>query len=186
MRRLAGLLFLIIVVGAHAQQGSTSLTERSQASARGVLDRAVNALGGHAALQAIRAVRYQYEGQSWERLQMPESSPPYEANTQQQTVLLDLVNNRLRVDQRATAPGYEIHSSVVLEQGSGTNYNHRTRTASPATASQQHAIYYRRVPQLLLREALSSESTLRYLGRDEVAGKSHDVITFVTSRSEQI
>lgn len=186
MRRIAGLLFLIIMFGAHAQEGSVSLTERSQASARGVLDRAVNALGGSAALQAIRTVRYHYEGQSWERLQMPNPSPPYEADTQQQTVVLDLANNRLRVDQRATAPGYEIYSSVVLNQGSGTNYNHRTKTASPISAGPLHAVYYRRVPQLLLREALSSADTLRYLGRDEVAGKAQDVITFVTSRTEQI
>jgi glyoxylase-like metal-dependent hydrolase (beta-lactamase superfamily II) len=151
-----------------------------------VLDRAANALGGSAALQAIRTVRYRYEGQSWERLQLPSPSPPYEANTQQQIVVLDLTNNRLRVDQRATAPGYEINSSVVFDQGSGTNYNHRTRTGSPATAGPFHAVYYRRVPQLLLREALSSADTLRHLGRDEIAGKAQDVITFVTSRAEQI
>ncbi len=186
MRRTAGLLLLFVIVAAHAQESPATLTERSQTSARGVLDRAVNALGGSAALQAIRAVRYRYEGQSWERLQMPTPLPPHEANTQQQTVLLDLMNDRLRVDQRATAPGYEVHSSVVLAQGSGTNYNHRTRTASPTSASELHAVYYRRVPQILLREALDSVKTLRYLGREEVVGKSQDVISFVTSRTEQI
>jgi hypothetical protein len=73
-----------------------TLAERSQATARTVLDRAVAAIGGAEALRTIEVVRLQLQGENWPRLQMPTAAPPFAAGTQQETLLVDFKNNRLR------------------------------------------------------------------------------------------
>jgi glyoxylase-like metal-dependent hydrolase (beta-lactamase superfamily II) len=191
MRSLTLLLVLTLSISAHAESTTNpeTLTERSQARAREVLDRAVTALGGAALLKSISAVRYQHEGESWERLQMATPLPPYEATRQQHAALLDLDDNRVRIDMRTRSTGADIHASVVVIAGSGTYYNHRTRSAAPMVASvanQYSTPFHRRLPQLLLRQALDNASTLRHLGRDDGGGKPQEVIAFVTPRGEQV
>ena len=105
MLRKATALLLLAACAVHAQTNNQTnnpetLAERSQATARAVLDRAVAAIGGAEALRSIEVVRLQLEGENWPRLQMPTAAPPFEAGTQQETLLLDLKNNRLRLEQR--------------------------------------------------------------------------------------
>ena len=191
MRSLIALLMLAAAVCVQAQDRGNpeTLTERSQAKAREVLDRAATALGGAALLDAIHAVRYQHEGQSWERLQMATPLPPFDATTQQHTAVLDLEGNRVRIDMRNSSAGAEINATIVVIAGSGSYYNHRTRSVAPMPGSQiglYSSAYYRRLPQLLLRQARDNASTLRHLGRDDNAGKPQEVVAFVSARGEQV
>jgi glyoxylase-like metal-dependent hydrolase (beta-lactamase superfamily II) len=191
MRAVTPVLLLSMIGSVQAQQTQNpeTLTERSQASARAVLDRAIQALGGTASLRSIEAVRYHFEGQTWTRLQMPTPAAPFEADTQEQTVLLDLDNNRMRADQRDINAGVETYGTVVMNAGTTVNYNHRSRAVLPMAAAlgtQQFGAHTRRLPQLLLRQALDNIGTLRHLGREDFAGKPHEVITFVTPQSEQV
>lgn len=191
MRLLAALFVLGLAVSVRAEEASNpeTLTERSQASARAVLDGAVSAMGGATLLKSIRAVRYQHEGESWERLQMPTPLPPFEANAQQQTALLDLDNSRVRIDMRNRSAAADVNASIVAVAGTGSYYNHRTRSVTPMSAAQVNqysGAFYRRLPQLLLQQALSNASTLRHLGHEESGGKPQEVLTFVTPRGEQV
>jgi hypothetical protein len=79
---LGALLLASFAAGA---QNVETLTERSQARARAVLDKAVEAVGGAEALQAIEAVELRLEGQTWTRLQMPTPEPPFEPGTLRNT-----------------------------------------------------------------------------------------------------
>jgi hypothetical protein len=65
----------------------------------------VAAIGGAEALRSIEVVRLRLEGETWPRLQMPTASPPFEAGTQQETLLLDLKNNRLKLEQKVSGAG---------------------------------------------------------------------------------
>jgi glyoxylase-like metal-dependent hydrolase (beta-lactamase superfamily II) len=171
-------------------QNPETLAEQSQAKARAVLDRAVDAIGGAEALRAIETVRLQLEGETWPRLQMTTPTPPFEAGTLQETLLLDFKNSSMRLDQRGTGAGFENHNTIVIRSGEGANYDHRAHTITPipgAQSSQQQFVqYYRRLPNLLLRQAIDRTNTLRHLGQDTLDGRKQDVFTFVMPDTQQV
>ncbi len=189
MMRKAIVLCLTAATVAAAENTET-LTERSQEQARAVLDRAVEALGGAEALRAIKVVRLRLDGETWPRLQMPTASPPFEGGKLKETLLVDLEENRLRLEQQASGAGFEGHNTIVIKSGEGTNYDHRARsaTAIPVAQSsqQQFTQYYRRLPNLILQQALNRTNTLRYLGKDTFEGRPHEVFTFVMPDTQQV
>ena len=70
MLRKATALVLLAACTVHAYTNANNpetLAERSQATARGVLDRAVAAIGGAEALRSIDVVGLQLEGGTWPR-----------------------------------------------------------------------------------------------------------------------
>jgi len=170
--------------------GKPTLTEESQVHARKVVDSAVTALGGASALQSIDFVKLQLQGDVWPRLQMTTPNPPFEPTRFQETLLLDLKENRLVLEQMNSGAGFDGHNTIVIHDGEGTTYDHRARTATPIPAAQanqqQFVQYYRRLPQLILRQALERENTLRYLGRDTFEGRRQDVVTFVMADAQQV
>src|SRR5262245_13089996 len=110
--KLAAFLLVMSSVAYAEDQPATganpeTASERSQASARAVLDRAVDAMGGAGALRAIDSVRLRLEGNTWPRLQMTTSTPPYESGTLQETLVLDLKNSRMLLEQRGAGQGFE-------------------------------------------------------------------------------
>jgi glyoxylase-like metal-dependent hydrolase (beta-lactamase superfamily II) len=182
-------LILAVAFAAHADNPET-LTERSQANARAVLDRAVEALGGAEALRSIDVVRLRLDGETWPRLQMPTASAPFEAGRLQETLLIDFKNSRMKLEQRASGAGFEGDNTVVIKSGEGVNYDNRARTITPipvAQSNQQQFVqYYRRLPNLLLRQALDRTNTLRSLGQDVFEGRPQDVFTFVMPDTQQV
>jgi glyoxylase-like metal-dependent hydrolase (beta-lactamase superfamily II) len=195
MLRKGTALLLLAACSVHAQTNAQTnnpetLAERSQATARAVLDRAVAALGGAEGLRSIDVVRLRLEGENWPRLQMPTASPPFEGGKQQETLLLDLKNNRLKLDQKVSGAGFDGDNTIVIRSGQGANYDNRAHTITPipvAQSSQQQFVQYnRRVPHLLLRQALDRETSLRSLGQDTFEGRPHDVFTFVMADTQQV
>jgi len=167
-----------------------TLAERSQARARKIVDAAVTAIGGAEALQGIEVVKLQLQGEVWPRLQMPTPNPPFEASQFQESLVLDMKDNRLVLEQRNSGAGSEGHNTIVIKAGEGTNFDHRARTATPIPAAQtsqpQFVQYYRRLPHLILRQALERANTLRYLGEDSFEGRRQQVVTFVMADTQQI
>lgn len=188
MRRIA-LALLLVSATAFADNPKT-VTVRSQARARAVLDAAVAAIGGADALQSIDAVRLHLRGQNWPRLQMTTAAAPYESGSLDENLLLDLKNNRLLLQQSGSGAGFDFRNAILIKNGEGTNYDLRARTATPIpaanTSQQQFIQYHRRLPNLLLRQALNAPNTLRYLGEETFEGKKNDVITFVMPDAQQV
>ena len=186
----ASLTLLAVFAAADTTANPETLSERSQAAARTVLDRAVAAVGGADELRAIQSVRLRLEGETLPRLQMTTPAPPFEAGTLQETLLLDLANGRMLLEQRGNGAGFENHNTILIKSGEGINYDHRAHTATPipvAQSSQQQFVqFYRRLPNLLLREALDRATLLRHLGQDRFEGRPHDVITFVMADTQQV
>jgi glyoxylase-like metal-dependent hydrolase (beta-lactamase superfamily II) len=184
------IVLTLFAASAVAADNPETLTERSQTRARAVLDRAVEANGGAAALRAVKIVRLQLEGETYPRLQMTTPEPPFEGGVLKESLLVDLEGNRLRLDQRTGGFGFAGDTTVTIASGQGTTYDHRARTATPipaAQATQQQFIqYYRRLPSLLLRQALDRANTLRHLGEDTFDGRRHDVVTFVMPDAVQV
>ena len=188
--RFLPLSLLRVATLAVAADNPETLAERSQSRAREVLDAAVAAIGGAEALQSIQTVRLQLEGKSWPRLQMTTPDEPFEPGSFRESLLFDLKNNKLRLEQWTRGAGFEGHNTILLTAAGGTNYDHRARIATPIPAAQaqqqQFVQYHRRLPNLLLRQALNNANSLRYLGDDTVNGAKHDVITFVMPDTQQV
>src|ERR1700741_2472874 len=146
MLRQATALLLVAACAVHADTNANNpetLAERSQATARKVLDEAVAAIGGADALRSIDVVRLRFDGETWPRLQMPTAAPPFESGTQKETLLLALKNNRLLLDQEPSGAGFEGHNTIVIQSGQGSNYDHRGHTITPipvAQSSQQQFV----------------------------------------------
>ncbi|MGQ0384861.1 MAG: MBL fold metallo-hydrolase [Gammaproteobacteria bacterium] len=190
MLRKAITILLASAAAPAAAAPPETLPERSQDRARAVRARAVEANGGAAALRAVKAVRLQLDGETMPRFQTTTPEPPFEGGRLQETLLVDLEKNRLRLDQRTSGFGFEGNNSVAIVGGQGSNYDHRARTTTPIPAAQatqqQFVQYYRRLPNLLLRQALDRQSTLRHLGEESFQGRRHDVITFVMPDTVQV
>ena len=185
------LLLLVLCTSlAYAAEDPKTLTARSQAKARKVVDSAVAAIGGRDALQGIETLKLQLQGETWPRLQMPTPGPPFEPGQFQETLVLDLKDNRLSLEQRVSGAGFDGHNTVVIKAGEGSAYDHRARTVTPIpaeqTTQQQFVQYYRRLPNLILRQALDGANSLRYLGDDQFNGRKHNVVTFVMPDTQQV
>jgi glyoxylase-like metal-dependent hydrolase (beta-lactamase superfamily II) len=173
-----------------AAENVETMAERSQARARAVLDQAVAANGGAEPLRAVEVVRLRLQGQTFPRLQMTTPAPPFEGGDFDETLLVDLENNRLRLDQKADGFGFEGDVTVTIAGGTGRTYDNRAKTVTPIPADQatqqQFVQYQRRLPNLLLRSALDRTNSLRYLGEDQFNGRRHEVVTFVMPDTQQV
>jgi glyoxylase-like metal-dependent hydrolase (beta-lactamase superfamily II) len=191
LRHAIAVAFAVVTVATAANAANTETrAEQSQTQARAVLDRAVEANGGAEALRAIEVVRLRLEGETFPRLQMTTPTPPFEGGTFEETLLIDLEKNRMRLDQKAGGFGFEADNTVTIVDGTGSTYDNRAKTVTPIPAEQatqqQFIQYHRRLPNLLLRQALDRTNSLRYLGEDQFDGRRHDVITFVMPDTQQI
>ena len=185
--------FLILMLCSGLATGAeptNTLTGRSQMKARDVIDAAVTAIGGAEALRGIETLELRLQGETWPRLQMPTPTPPFQAGTFDESLVLDLKDNQLYLEQRFTGAGFEGHNTVVIKAGEGTTYDHRVHTATPIpteqTSQQQFVQYYRRLPNLILRQALDNANSLRYLGEDTFDGRKQHVVTFVMPDTQQV
>jgi len=190
MLRTAIAAILVAAATVAAAANTESRAELSQAKARTVLDQAVAANGGAEALRAVEVVRLRLEGQTFPRLQMTTPAPPFEGGTFDETLLLDLENDRLRLDQKFGGFGFDGDATVTIVGGAGNTYDNRAKTVTPIPAEQatqqQFVQYHRRLPNLLLRQALDRANSLRYLGEDQFDGRRHEVITFVMPDTQQV
>jgi glyoxylase-like metal-dependent hydrolase (beta-lactamase superfamily II) len=181
------MMTVILVAGALAApmpaDNPETAVERSHERATQVLDAAVDAIGGRAAVEGVKGVRFTLRGESWPRFQNVNAGPPFTAGSYEEETALDLALNRMAVEQKNRGAGFRGHSRIVLTDGGGQAFDLLNRTATPIAAAtaqqQQFAQYQRRLPSLILRTALQRNGTLRYLGEDTVNRSRHHVITFV-------
>jgi len=190
MLRSTFALALFAVAATSVADNPETMAERSQARARAVLDRAVEANGGAEALRAVEVVRLRLEGETHPRLQMTTPAPPFEGGSFQETLLVDLANNRLRLEQKFGGFGFDGDNTIAIVSGRGNVYDNRARTTTPIPAEQatqqQFIQYHRRLPNLLLRQALDRTNSLRYLGEDQFESRRHEVVTFVMPDTQQV
>lgn len=183
MRVTMTLLAATVLAVPLAAQNPETAVERSHERAKKVLDAAVDAIGGRAAVEGVKALRIRLSGETTPRFQSTTPEPPYTPGRYQEETVLDLEQNRLAVVQANRGAGFRGNARIVLAGSKGQTFDllNRTATAIDAASAQQQqfAQYQRRLPSLILRTALQRDATLRYVGEDTVDGAPHNVITFV-------
>ena len=183
MRMLMTLVVATVLGVPLAANNPETAVERSHERAKRIVETAVEAIGGRAAIDAIKAVRLKLGGEQTPRHQNATPGPPYAPGHYQEETVIDLEQNRLAVVQTNRGPGFRGNARIVLNGGKGHAFDllNRTATSIDAAAAQQQqfAQYQRRLPSLILRTALQRDATLRYVGEDTIDGAAHNVITFV-------
>jgi hypothetical protein len=116
--------------------GTETLAERNQEKARAVLDRASRRTAVPRRCARSTSGRIRLNGQAFPRLQMTTPTPPFEGGPFDETLLADLKNNRMRLDQKAGGFGFEGDITVTIADGTGNTYDNRAKTITPIPADQ--------------------------------------------------
>jgi glyoxylase-like metal-dependent hydrolase (beta-lactamase superfamily II) len=178
-----GFLIGLLAAPALASDADT-LSERSQQRARAVLGRAIAATGGEEALREIDTIVVHSDGVVRPRLQTPTVAPPYEAASQSEAVALSLDGSWFRFEQRYLGYGLRNDYAIALEGEESLVYDHVARTVAPfpeGDAEDRRMRAQRRLPQLLLLQALDNPAALRHLGTETFEGRPHEVISLVSA-----
>lgn len=174
-----GLVLLVLTPAGWWPEQAPTIADSYQ-QARRLLDHAIDAHGGGAALQRARRVHIEFSGQDVWRHQSRRPAPPYDRRPAAGELRVDLDAGRLIYDLARSYPG-NIHRHFQFATGDRDHYlNHRQRTYTlddyPPADQQLNNIYY--VPQLVLALADESGTRLRSLGTLRLAnGSTVDAIT---------
>ncbi|HEV3470996.1 MAG TPA: MBL fold metallo-hydrolase [Pyrinomonadaceae bacterium] len=164
---------------AGAAKGGT-LSERSYARARQILDAALAAHGGLEAIRAAGDVSVKISGHGLARNQSVDIGTPYDRQRHDESLYVDLANRRYIFESRDELPGgFVFGGKNVVSGGQGFFVNPRDRTVTPINMANFNNVgIVRRVPHVfLLALHETAAATLRYLGEDTFDGRRHHVVT---------
>lgn len=165
-----------------------TLSEKSYARARAVLEAGLQALGGVEAIRAAGDVSVKMSGHGLARNQSVDIGGAYDRARHEETLYIDLRNRRYVVETRDELPGgFVFGGRNVISGNQGFFVNPRDRTVTPINMANFNNIgIIRRVPHVMLLAAYETgAATLRYLGEDTFDGRSHHVITAAATNGTQ-
>jgi len=169
-----------------AQQLDAS--QRSYQQARHVLDDAIAAHGGLAALRAIKDFTLKEKGKLYARFQSPGAEPPFAAGTSEEILIVDTDRGFVFDDLKAVNTGFNNWTRTVIKGKEGQTFDMWSRTATPIVNASVNNFQgqIRRLPPFVLLEALDRAATLRWLGEDDIGGRRQKVISVVRPDSQQL
>src|SRR5215204_6713037 len=154
---------------------------RSYQQARRVLDDAIAAHGGLAALREIKDFTLKEKGKLHARFQSPTAEQPFATGTSEETLIVDTERGFVFNDLKTANAGFNNWNRTVIKGTAGENYDMWSKTATPVVNPSVNNFrpQMRRLPPFVLIEALDRAPTLRWLGEDEMGGKRQKVISVV-------
>ena len=169
-----------------AQQPSAA--QRSYQQARRVLDDSIEAHGGLEALRAIKDFTLKEKGKVYARYQSPGAEPPFSAGNSEETLIVDTERGYVFDDVKAANGGFNNWVQTVIKGTDGQTYDMWSKTATPIPNASVNNFrpQMRRLPPIVLLEALDRASTLRYLGEDEIGGRKQKVISVLRPDNQQL
>jgi glyoxylase-like metal-dependent hydrolase (beta-lactamase superfamily II) len=152
---------------------------RSYQQARRVLDDAIAAHGGLAALRAIKDFTLKEKGKLHARFQSPTAEPPFAIGTSEETLIVDTDRGFVFDDLKTVNTGNNNWIKTVIKGTEGQTFDMWSKTATPIVNASVNNFrgQIRRLPPFVLLEAVDRASTLRWLGEDEIGGKRQKVIS---------
>ena len=152
---------------------------RSYQQARRVLDDAIAAHGGVAALRDIKDFTLTEKGKLYARFQSPTAEEPFVVGTSEETLIVDTDRGFVFDDLKAANTGFNNWTKTVIKGTEGQTFDMWSKTATPIVNASVNNFrgQIRRLPPFVLLEALDRASTLRWLGDDEIGGRRQKVIS---------
>ncbi len=182
MRTSTIMLAALLAAALLSAQDPTLLT--SYQEARRVIDRAVAATGGLERLRTIRNVTVRFEGELVHRNQSRSPEPPYDRTPNRSLLAHDSAGGRLRFDNEGSwVGGFDWSNRLMTDGKTGRWFDVLRRYEfpmdSPALSNQQMTM--RRLPHVVLLEALDHARTLRHLGTNTIDGRPHEIVAMAGS-----
>src|SRR6185503_16958133 len=173
----ATLIILQTATAIFSQQANAPY--RSYQQARRVLDDAIAAHGGVEALRAIKDFTLTEKGKVYARFQSPTAEQPFAAGTSEETLIVDTDRGLVFDDLKTANTGFNNWIKTVIKGTEGQTFDmwSKTETPIPNASVNNFRGQIRRLPPIVLLEALDRASTLRWLGEDEIGGRKQKVIS---------
>jgi len=188
MTRITWTAFVFCSTIAWSQPPRT-ITEDSYAHARQVVERGIEALGGVKNLQAVEDIHFTSTAQVPEEGQSANPEAEYYSRPVETDGVLDLVHRRSYVARQTHYLGSGPRgSSVVTTEKNGFTVDLRSNAVypfAPAAVAANYRGAQRLFPYLVVQQALSRASTLRWLGDEPYDGRTLHIIGFVDSDGSQ-
>src|SRR3954454_4898375 len=161
--------------------------QRSYQQARRVLDDAIEAHGGVEALRAIKDFTLKERGKVYARFQSP-GVDQISAGNSEETLVVDTQRGYVFDDLRTANAGFNNWIQTVIKGTDGQTFDMWSKTATPIPNASVNNFrpQMRRLPPIVLLEALDRASTLRYLGEDEIGGRKQKVISVLRPDNQQL
>jgi glyoxylase-like metal-dependent hydrolase (beta-lactamase superfamily II) len=177
---------VLLAVPAAAQQ-ERSVSARSYAEARAVLDRGIAAVGGLEALRGLQTIAVDFDGEGYARNQSARPEPPYDRNARKGNFLLDRQRNAARFILEFEFTGTNpVRNLIVIRGDSADGMDLVQGVAAPAPGNTMAIVSRSRMPHFLLLQALDRAATLRSLGKIILEGAPQDVIAFAAANGAQL
>lgn len=187
MKRIYILIISILAL-AVSDFGQGNSTMDSYAKARAVLDRAVAAYGGTAALRSIENVTFHLEGDTVHRNQSKKAfafdRTPFKAE-----YIIDVKNTRYRQRQDGHYPGgFDWINGFAINKAEGVTWDEIRGTFNPIpnVPAANFRTRLRMMPQFVVLNALDRSSRLRYLGPTAIDSRPHTVISYANEDGLEI
>ena len=152
---------------------------RSYQQARRVLDDAIAAHGGLAALREIKDFTLKEKGKLHARFQSPTAEQPFATGTFEETLIVDTDRGFVFDDLKTVNAGNNNWFKTVIKGTEGQTFDMWSKTATPIVNASVNTFrgQIRRLPPFVLLEAVDRASTLRWVGEDEIGGRRQKVIS---------
>jgi glyoxylase-like metal-dependent hydrolase (beta-lactamase superfamily II) len=166
-----------------------TLTEKSYAHAREVLERGIQALGGLKAFQAVESIQFKSSARVPEDGQSASPDAALYIRPLDTEGVMDLAHRRYSLLRMTNYIGSGPRgSSIVTTENTGFTADLRSNAVypfAPAAITANNRAMQRTFPNLLLQLALNRAATLRWLGEEDYGGRKQDVISFIDADGAQ-
>ena len=167
-------------------QAAKTVSEKSYAEARRVLDAGITALGGREAISRVEDISLKFNGINYARNQSASPEMPYFEGRTEGELTLDTKGNRAIIEQTNRLPGFKFHFRQIVKADKGVALNMEDKTATTFTNPNALPNLARtRFPHAMLMTALERAVTLRSLGQEDFEGRKQNVIAFATADGTQ-
>ncbi len=187
-----GLVFLSLLLITVTSPLTSATSEPQNDKAQQTLEQALNALGGVERLRGLKSLYFKGKGSEFRsaELQGPDPSTPTRTSHEETFAVIPAEQKVLYEQRTGRHDGSFRWRRWMYAGDERTILDHQDDLISqvrrdPAAATERARIA-RSSPHLLLLEASTQTANLRWLGRQNYSGKSHDVIGFPLPESKTV
>jgi len=178
----AGASLLLAAATVTAMAAADSLPLQSVNKANEVIDAAIEAYGGAAALDGLHSVAQQQKMITWASGQSRKPNPPWDQGYAENFNAIDLDNERYFNQGKGEGGGFVFEQGTIINGESSWQLNQYAGTAAPLLEPDfdtQSGPFVRVTAPLLIKQLQARRQTSHWLGEVDIDGRPHDIITLV-------
>ncbi|HKX55277.1 MAG TPA: hypothetical protein VJN01_04215 [Xanthomonadales bacterium] len=174
--------FLLFTAGSNTLQAADSLPLRSVNQANEVIDAALAAHGGEAALKALNSLLVDAQFVVHATNQSRGTEPPWDVNEQTSFNALDLQKQFIFTAGSGSGGGFDFSGATLIDGAAGWQLDYRAGTAAPIAEPDFNTTagpFIRVTPALVMQQLAQRRQYSHWLGVEKIDGREHDIVTLV-------